>query len=49
MYTNMYYVNNQHSNYVTDSDGLNDRAAAPIAVSGHYADSVEHIVGYSWQ
>ena len=34
---------------LTDSDGLHDSTAAPIAVSGHYADSVNHIVGYSWQ
>ena len=33
--------------FLTNSDGLHDSTAAPIAVSGHYADSVIHIVGQS--
>ena len=31
----------------TNSDGFHDNTAAPVAVSGHYADSVDDIVGYS--
>ena len=34
---------------LTDSYGFHDSTAAPIAVSGHYADSVNRVVGYSWQ
>jgi len=31
----------------TNSDGLHDSTTATITVSGHYADSVDDIVGYS--
>jgi len=40
-----------HSKHMqpTNSDGLHDSTAAPIAVCSRYADSVDDIVGYSWQ
>jgi len=34
---------------LTNSNCLHDSTTATIAVSGHYADSVHHIVGYTRQ
>ena len=47
----MYYVKffTLYTATYTNSDGIRDSTAAPIAVTGHYANSVIHIVGYSWQ